>query len=83
MSCSWHDTVEYLLELQWVPSLINNTVVFKLTLFSLISCFQLEPDTERYRLLTVPDEWKIVDGILQQVEEGTPETGTAVLTQVM
>jgi len=36
----------------------------------------LEPDTDRCGFLTVPEEWKIVDNIMQQVEKGTHEEGT-------
>jgi len=50
--------------------------LFLLTFFSIICCFQLEPDTDRCGFLTVPEEWKIVDNIMQQVEKGTHEEGT-------
>ena len=53
------------------------TLLFLLTFFFIICCFQLEPDTDRCGFLTVPEEWKIVDNIMQQAaENGTHENGT-------
>ena len=39
-------------------------------------CFQLEPDKDRCGFLTIPEEWKIVDDIMQQAQKGTHEKGT-------
>lgn len=54
------------------------TMLLFLLIFSFIIflCFQLEPDKDRCRFLTVPEEWKIVDDIMQQPEKGTHEKGT-------
>ncbi len=37
--------------------------------------FQLEPDSDRCGILTVPEEWKAVGGTLQQHEKGKQERG--------
>lgn len=58
-----------------MPGLINNAVVF-INFLLIICCFQLEPDTDRCAFLTVPEEWKIVDDIMQQAENGIHEEGT-------
>jgi len=52
--------------------IINNSILFII----IICCFQLEPNTDRCRPLTVPEEWKIVDSILKQAEEQTQKTGS-------
>lgn len=54
------------------------TVLLLLLIFGFIIflCFQLEPDKDRCGFLTVPEEWKIVDDIMQQPEKGTHEKGT-------
>lgn len=51
----------------------NNSILF---IIIIICCFQLEPNTDRCRLLTVPEEWKIVDSLLKQAEEQTQKTGS-------
>lgn len=50
----------------------NNSILF----IVIICCFQLEPNTDRCRLLTVPEEWKIVDSLLKPAEEQTQKTGS-------
>ena len=51
----------------------NNSILF---IIIIVCCFQLEPNTDRCRFLTVPEEWKIVDSILKQAEDQTQNTGS-------
>ena len=58
-----------------MPGGIDNAVVHINFRFYIFFCFQLEPDKDRCGFLTIPEEWKIVDDIIQQAEKGTCEKG--------
>ena len=54
---------------------VLTTLLFLLISVFIIFCSQLEPDKDRCGFLTIPEEWKIVDDIIQQAGKGTREKG--------
>ena len=51
----------------------NNSILF---IIIIVCCLQLEPNADRCRFLTVPEEWKIFDSLLKQAEDQTHNTGS-------